>query len=63
MDRPDKQIVHESDSGEVSEDRQCVNGSKINQELDYSAGKVDGSSIGLEELTLDVLTVRSSSDS
>lgn len=48
---PDKQNDHESESDKVSQ------GDATEEELDYSAGKVDGSSIG-KELTLDVLMVR-----
>ncbi|KAF8168489.1 hypothetical protein B0H34DRAFT_816566 [Crassisporium funariophilum] len=45
---------YESDSDEVNEDGASSAGSSEHQ-LDCSAGRVDGSSIGLEELTLDVL--------
>lgn len=48
---PEKQDVHELESDEV------LQGSVPEEELDNSTGKVDGSSIGLKELTLDVLTV------
>ena len=59
---PNNKNDHESDSDELLEDKQGVDGNEIVEELDYSAGRVDGSSIGLEELTLDVLTVRLSLD-
>jgi Aromatic acid exporter family member 2 len=49
---PEKQNVQESESDEV------LQGSVPEEELDNSTGKVDGSSIGFKELTLDVLTVR-----
>jgi hypothetical protein len=48
LHKPDKQNGHESESGKVLQD------DATEEELDYSAGKVDGSSIG-KELTLDVL--------
>ena len=46
---------NESDSDEVQDGGSSA---AEEEELDYSAGKVDGSSIGFEELTLDLLMVR-----
>lgn len=54
---PNKQNVYESDSDESLGKKQGVDGNATEKELDYSAGKVDGSSIGFEELTLGVLMV------
>ncbi|KAF8798312.1 hypothetical protein BYT27DRAFT_7177807 [Phlegmacium glaucopus] len=50
-----RQTVYESDSDEGLEKKQSTESSATEKELDFSGGKVDGSSIGLEELTLDVL--------
>ena len=51
MDHPNKL---KSDSDENLEKKPS---SLTEEELDFSPGKVDGSSIGFEELTLDVLMV------
>ena len=54
LDCPNKQNG-ESNSGQVLEKKKGADGE---EEPDYSAAKVDGSTIGVEELTLDILLVR-----
>ena len=51
-------VVDHSNKSDSDEVQDGGSSAAEEAELDYSAGKVDGSSIGFEELTLDLLMVR-----